>query len=261
MKFIHKPFLLSQKIFTAYNAIRFQVMSILFLLFPVLAWDSGNETIDSYAEAKHLLYASIYADHRITLYCAAQFDQHRAVKLPLGFIIAAHQDRAFRAETEHIVAAENFGRAFPEWREGAAQCLDSLGRTFKGRKCAETNKEFRLMEADLHNLAPAIGAVNAARRNYRFGLLPSETSAWGSCPMKISGRLVEPPDSAKGMVARTHLYMAEAYPARFRLSQSQRRLFESWDREFPPDAWECEREQRIHEIQGNTNDFTARQCR
>lgn len=77
------------------------------------------------------------------------------------------------------------------------------------------------------NLAPAIGVVNAARSNYRFGLLPSSDYDWGSCPMKIHGRVAEPPDGAKGIVARTHLYMAEAYPARYRLSRAQQQLFEA----------------------------------
>ena len=221
---------------------------------------AGNSVISSYAEAKRLLYGTVYSDHRVTLYCGARFDRERRIELPHGFVVLAHNDRALRTETEHIVAAENFGRAFPEWRDGAPQCVDIHGRTFKGRKCAETNEEFRFMEADLHNLAPAIGAVNAARRNYRFAMVP-EGETWGSCPMRISGRKAEPPDAAKGIVARTYLYFAEAYPSRFRLSRAQRQIFEAWDRLFPPDTWECERERRVAEIQGNRNDITARQCR
>lgn len=116
------------------------------------------------------------------------------------------------------------------------------------------------MEADLHNLAPAIGAVNAARRNYRFEMVP-DGPEWGSCAMRISGRKAEPSDAAKGIVARTHLYFADAYSSRYRLSRAQRRLFEAWDRQFPPDAWECERERRIAKVQGNRNEVTARQCR
>ncbi len=237
------------------------ILFLLALLLPSVACADGNEVIDTYAEAKRLLYGAIYYDHRVTIYCGARFDKDRVVELPPGFVIAAHDDRARRAETEHIVAAENFGRAFPEWRDGAPQCKDIHGRAFKGRKCAETNAEFRFMEADLHNLAPAIGAVNASRRNYRFGLLPSTDFDWGSCPMKIQGRVAEPPDAAKGLVARTHLYFAEAYPSRYRLSRAQRRLFEEWDRQFPPDAWECERERRIAEVQGNRNAITERKCR
>ena len=235
---------------------------LLFLLLQsAVATAAGNQTIESYSEAKWLLYNQVYHDHRVTLYCGAEYDQDRNVFLPEGFEIPDHYDRAYRAETEHIVAAENFGRAFLEWREGAPQCVNSRGREFKGRKCAETNIEFRLMEADLHNLAPAIGAVNAKRSNYRFGMLPNVEPTFGICAMKIRGRIAEPPDSAKGIVARSHLYMSDAYPTRFRLSHAQKQLFEAWDRQFPPDAWECKREQRIFIIQGNKNQFTRRQCK
>ena len=126
--------------------------------------------------------------------------------------------------------AENFGRAFAEWREGSPQCVNAkTGKLYKGRKCDETNPEFQRMESDLHNLAPAIGAVNAARKNYRFGMVPEGVqSAFGeSCNFKIHDRTVEPPDSVKGLVARTHLYMAATYPKRFRLSRQQQQLFEA----------------------------------
>lgn len=233
---------------------------ILLVILPVASNAAGNETITSYAEAKRLLYNFIYADHRITLYCGAHFDHARNVTLPPGFVISAYPDRTQRVETEHILPAENFGRAFPEWRDGAPICVDSRGRSYRGRKCAETNPEFRRMESDLHNLAPAIGAVNAARRNYRFGLLPSAESSFGSCAMKIRGRVAEPPDSVKGFVARTHLYMADAYASRYKLSRAQRRLFEVWNDTYPPDEWECERERRIASVQGNRNTITANQC-
>ena len=168
-----------------------------------------------------------------------------------------------RVEVEHIVPAENFGRSFAEWREGAPQCVNAkTGKPYKGRKCAETNPEFQRMEADLHNLAPAIGAVNAARKNYRFGMVPEGIqSAFGeSCNFKIHGRTVEPPDSVKGLVARTHLYMAATYPKRFRLSRQQQQLFEAWNKMFAPDSWECEREKRIARVQGNRNRFTVEKC-
>ena len=157
---------------------------------PSVAFAEGNTKIYSYSAAKRFLYGDIYSDHRVTVYCGAQFDENRNITLPQGFVIATHEDRAYRAETEHIVAAENFGRAFVEWREGSPQCVDNRGFPFRGRKCAETNPEFQRMEADLHNLAPAIGAVNAARRNFRFGMLTSSDFDWGACPLKISGRSV-----------------------------------------------------------------------
>ncbi|WP_305845318.1 endonuclease [Photobacterium leiognathi] len=50
--------------------------------------------------------------------------------------------------------------------------VDRKGKDFKGRKCVEkANKEYRLMQSDPYNLYPAVGAVNATRQNYSFGML------------------------------------------------------------------------------------------
>ena len=51
----------------------------------------------------------------------------------------------------------------------------------------------------------------------------------------------------------------QAYPI-FRLSDSQQKLFRAWDRLFPPDGWECERERRIARLQGNDNPFVRQAC-
>ena len=45
------------------------------------------------------------------------------------------------------------------------------------------------------------------------------------------------------------------------MSRQQRKLMETWDRQYPPDAWECERNERIRTIQGNGNEFVERFCR
>ncbi|MBP3730902.1 MAG: endonuclease [Mailhella sp.] len=216
----------------------------------------------SYPEARKLIYSDIFYDHRETLYCAAEFDEHREVTLPDGFIVSTHQKRANRAETEHIVPVENFGRTFSEWREGHPLCVHKDGKPYRGRKCAElTNEEFRRMEGDLHNLYPAIGCVNAARGNKNFAMLgESVPSAFGSCEMRIEKSRVEPPEPSRGTIARAYLYFDRQYK-RFSMSRQQRQLMESWDHMYPPDAWECERNERIRAIQGNGNPFVERVCR
>ena len=223
---------------------------------------SGNLSSCSYQCARRLMYEHVYRDHRRTIYCDFPFAEDRSLLLPQGFFVPAYQDRAQRVETEHLVPVENFGRTFREWREGDPQCRDAEGRPFKGRKCAERcSEEFRRMEADLHNLFPAVGAVNALRRNYTFQMLGQEAELpFGAiCPMRFFKRHVEPPERARGVIARTHLYMETSYE-RFRLSRQQRRLMESWNRLYPPDTWECERDRRIARFQGNHNPFIRAQC-
>ena len=222
---------------------------------------AGNTTIESFNKAKKILEHQVYQDHRITFYCLASFDRDKNITLPEGFVTPEHQKRAKRVEWEHVVPAENFGRFFSEWRDGSPECVDSKGRSFKGRKCAEkASKEYRFMQADLYNLYPAIGAVNAVRSNYRFTMLPDAASSFGSCPMKVSGRAVEPPEYTRGAIARTMLYMQDAYP-KYKLSNAQMKLMTAWDKMYPVDAWECLRAKRIERIQGNENSFVKEACR
>ena len=221
---------------------------------------AGNETNDSFSKAKKMLERQVYFDHRVTIYCGASFDEKKNIDLPDGFMTEKHQKRASKVEWEHAVPAENFGRAFEEWREGHTQCV-SKGKPFKGRRCAEkVNMEYRHMQADMYNLFPAIGAVNAVRSNYRFTVLPDVASSFGSCPMKVSGRAVEPPEYTRGAIARTMLYMQDAYP-KYKLSSAQMKLMTAWDKMHPVDAWECLRAKRIERIQGNENPFVKEACR
>nr|MBO6295489.1 hypothetical protein [Schwartzia sp. (in: firmicutes)] len=61
------------------------------------------------------------------------------------------------------------------------------------------------MEFDLHNFAPVIGAVNAARKGYRFDRFQRAYNRHSekNRNFKNHDRLVEPPDSVKELAART----------------------------------------------------------
>ena len=227
------------------------------ILAPALVLAAGNTTNDSFARAKKVL-SQVYEDHRVTLYCGAQYDAQGNVTLPEGIVIPIK--RANRVEWEHVVPAENFGRAFDEWREGSPECVDNRGKAFKGRRCAEkANMEYRHMQADMYNLYPAIGAVNAMRSNFNFQMLPGEESSFGRCEMKIVDRKAEPPARARGQIARTYAYMQDAYPL-YRMSRQQEQLMSAWDKMYPVDQWECTRAKRIEAVQGNENRFVKEPC-
>ena len=221
---------------------------------------AGNETNDSFSQAKKYL-KQIYADHRETVYCGAKFNADNTVILPEGFVTKKHKKRSKRIEWEHIVPAENFGRTFSEWRDGHPNCVDSKGKSFKGRNCAEKiNYEYRLMQADMHNLFPAIGAVNAMRSNYNFTELSEDIpNSFGSCAMKIEGKKVEPPHYVKGVIARAYLYMEQEYH-RFKINKSMKNMLLVWDKEHPVTEWECIRAKRIEKIQGNPNKIVNEKC-
>lgn len=234
-------------------------MLILLFLFSFEA-TAKNETNQSFSKAKKQLETKVYPDNRVTLYCGAIFDAEKNITAPLGFQTDKYIKRSKRVEWEHIVPAENFGRTFKEWRDGDALCVNSKGKSFKGRKCAEkVNDEYRYMQADMHNLFPAIGAVNALRSNYNFQLQQNVESDFGSCAMKIDDRKAEPLVETRGRIARAYLYMDDAY-ARYNMSRAQKQLMTAWDKMYPVSAWECKREQYIADIQKNNNNFVRRGC-
>lgn len=222
---------------------------------------AGNETIDSFYQAKKLLMKHFYQypENRVTIYCGAAFDAYKNIELPSGFDDSKFTSRSQRVEFEHVLAAENFGRTFSEWRDGHSQCVKN-GKSFKGRKCAElVNEEYRLMQADAYNLYAAIGSVNALRSNYNFQMLPHARSDFGSCDFRVDDRKAQPPEISRGMIARAYLYMESEY-SRYKMSNSQRQLMTVWDKQYPVNRAECEKGYMIEQYQKNVNPILKSRC-
>lgn len=205
---------------------------------------------------------SVYADgaNRQTIYCNAVFDSEKNVIAPAGFTSKTHVKRSKRIEFEHIVPAHNFGQAFAEWREGHPECVRKKGKSFKGRNCAgKMNIEYRYMQADMFNLYAAIGSVNALRSNYNFQMIPGEQSDFGSCEMIIDSRKAQPPEIARGKIARAYLYMDQTY-SKYSMSKQQKKLMNRWDRQYPITKDECSRSALISKVQGNVNFVATNRC-
>jgi len=143
------------------------------------------------------------------------------------------------------VPAHSFGQQRKCWQEG--------GR----KRCVADDPVFRMMEADMHNLIPSAGELNADRSNFRFGILPSTPRRHGACDFKVDfkARIVEPRDDVKGMFARIYFYMHDRYD--LRMSDQQQRLLMAWDKMYPATAWELERDRRIAKIMGHSNPFVV----
>tara|TARA_B100000446_G_scaffold39220_2_gene34577 strand:+ start:24050 stop:24829 length:780 start_codon:yes stop_codon:yes gene_type:complete len=242
------------------NSISWLLASLIPFLALTDVQAQGNTEIESFSKAKRLLQQKVYNEHRQTLYCNAVFDEDKNVQLPQGFHTDKHKKRAARIEWEHVVPAENFGRFYSEWREGHPLCVSRKGKAYRGRKCAEkVVSQYRLMQADMHNLFPAIGAVNALRSNYSFTVMPQEPVDFGSCAMKIENRKAEPPEESRGRIARTYLYMAETYP-QLQLSKKTQHLMQAWHQRYPVAEWECDRASAIETLQGNANLVVNEAC-
>lgn len=219
---------------------------------------NGPKIEINYTQAKKLA-RQIYAEHRATFYCGCQYDKHGKVNLEsCGYQHRENLRRAKRLEWEHIMPAHHFGQHRLCWREPI--CRKQNGKTYKGRNCCrKVDPTFVKMEADLHNLVPEIGELNGLRSNYRFGVLPYvKPGQFGMCEFKIDekSRRVEPKADTRGMIARIYLYMANTY--QIPLSDSQKKLFEAWNNQYPASSWEKERNEKIYQLQGNRNTFVSR---
>lgn len=235
-----------------------KIIICLILLIPVFAYAGGNTTNDSFSKAKKRLLNQVYYDHRETFYCGCPFRMDKKVIFQADKFSPAvkHRKRADRIEFEHVVPAHAFGQSFKEWREGHPDCVDRKGKPFKGRNCAQkVNMEYRYMQADMYNLVPAIGQINALRSNYSYSMIPGEPRRFGPCDMEIEDRKAEPRPEIRGDIARIYFYMDDAYPGHGIISKKNRKLFQAWDKEDPVDNWERERCRRIEAIQGNHNKF------
>lgn len=234
------------------------IICLSLILFPALSLAGGNTTNQSFSKAKMLLLNEVYADHRLTFYCDCPYTAKKKVIFQKDKFSPAvkHRKRADRIEWEHVVPAQSFGQSFREWREGDPDCVDKKGKAFKGRNCAQkVNMEYRYMQADMYNLVPAIGQVNALRSNYSYAMIPGEERRFGPCDMEIEDRKAEPRPEIRGDIARIYFYMDDAYPGHGIISNKNRKLFEAWAKSDPVDDWERERARRIERLQGNHNKF------
>jgi len=224
--------------------------------------DEGNTSIQSFSKAKKILIKQIYRAHQTTFYCGCTYSQGKIITDTNDYVPKNERwVRAHLLEWEHIVPAHAFGQSFIEWRGGHPECVDSKGKSFKGRNCArKVAIKFRYMESDMYNLVPAVGEINALRSNYSFTIIPGERREFGECDMEIENRKAEPPPNVRGDIARTYFYMDWAYPGHGIISKKNQKLFKAWDKEDPVDAWECERCKRIEQIQGNDNPFVKDIC-
>lgn len=219
--------------------------------FGTTLWSgAGQAAITSFYKAK-AASVKLNADAPGTFYCGCKITWKGKKGEPdlasCGYQVRKNQNRASRIEWEHVMPAWEFGHQRQCWQNG-------------GRKNCNKDPVYRKIETDLHNLQPAIGEVNGDRNNFQYSQWNGGEGQYGQCAMKVDfkGKRAEPPQQARGAIARTYFYMRDTY--HMRLSRQQTRLFEAWDRLYPVTTWECERDARIARIQGNHNPWVLKAC-
>lgn len=212
-----------------------------------------NSSPQNFYEAKKVA-KKIFQNHRETLYCHCSYNHNNQINLNSCHMESAkYIARAHRMEWEHMMPVAYFGHSFACWTQSLCY---RHGYAYHGRKCCEKiDKKFKKIEAELYNLWPAVGLINALRSNRPFSVLNKHQLTYG-CSITIQKHSVEPADYAKGTIARAYLFMSYKYT--IKLSESQRKLFESWDQQFPPSQWEKAWAKKIAYIEGYSNPWILR---
>lgn len=209
-----------------------------------------SKDINNFTQAKAAA-AKINQDAPGDFYCGCKIEWQGKKGIPdlnsCGYQVRKSALRAERIEWEHVVPAWQFGHQRQCWQNG-------------GRKSCTKDEVYRQMENDLHNLQPAVGEVNGDRNNFMYNQWNGGEGQYGQCEMKVDfkGKRAEPPARARGAIARTYFYMRDRYE--LRLSNPQTQLFTAWNRQYPVTSWECERDNRIANVQGNHNPYVQQAC-
>ena len=130
------------------------------------------------------------------------------------------------------------------------QLLQHAGCTH-ARLC-RNNADYLRASNDMHHMFPVERQSDLDRRDALFGELRSGVPTSQRCGYRLGFQTFEPPESARGVVARAMMYMHVQYDVPL---AGPYEMFLRWHEESPPDAAERERNALIGEIQGNRNPF------
>ena len=119
------------------------------------------------------------------------------------------------------------------------------------------------MKSDAHHLMATFIHPNGMRSNLPFGEVRGQGEYSNSGGAKLGQGVFEPPDAAKGRVARAVMYFYTRYFDRniYNGAFSQQfwnnniEMFLRWNRQFPPTQDEMRRNDLVEQFQGNRNPF------
>ena len=200
--------------------------SLLLGLSPATA-HAEQTKIPDYQTARHLLWSQVYSRGGKTLYCGQNF--------------GANKGRGINVE--HV---------FPmSWVTRALNC----GRR---KECRDNSSQFNRIEADLHNLFPALTEINDERSSFPFAMIKGEQRRYGKCDFEFDSkrRVVEPRDASRGEIARAMFHMVAEYGKYgLELRRKQAKMLKKWHLQDKPSKEEMRRNDVIEKLQGTRNRF------
>jgi deoxyribonuclease-1 len=202
-------------------------MSLVFVLFTLWTLTCSPVFADQFQipnlrEAQPLFWDELYPEGGWTLYCGEPFNEPG------------------RTGIESIYPMS--------WVMQHLQC-GSL------EQCRSENAKFNRIEADLHNMYPALERIIQARKDYRYGIIAGEYREFFECNFEydVRDQLAEPRDIAKGNIARAIFYMHLEYE--LPIDANMLEMLVEWNRKDPPSKDELRRNDVIETLQGTRNPF------
>jgi deoxyribonuclease-1 len=214
------------------SSLKVRLFSVILSLFAATAY-ADQVIIPNYDTARDTyFYNQLYSDGGETIYCQAEFETRSGLNV------------------EHVYPAS--------WMKDTAGC-PGLSR----KECRRVCDRFNIMEADLHNLYPALAKVNQDRSNYLFGIIGEDDCdktydhprVQDGCDFEVDpdSGVVEIRRLSRGEVARAIFYMNYEYGAP--IDPEMGELLVTWHFADPPDDMEKERNNKIENIQGTRNPY------
>lgn len=202
-------------------------ISVLLFFTATIAYAGGQTVIRNYATAQRdFFWTQLYPNTGRDLYCNVRF-------FP-----------GVRLTVEHVYAAD--------WIATHHNCANRNDCPIPA---------YGFAEGDLHNLWPAIGAINSSRGDKPFGEIPGNKPTLppsireSKCDYERTtgaNAIVEPRDVVKGEVARSLFYMHVEYGLDLK---GMLLMLKRWNTADPPNAQERSRNNRIEQLQGTRNQF------
>ncbi len=176
--------------------------------------------------ASEVFWQKLYPEGGWTLYCGFRFDMQGQSQEGLAIGI----DQMYATD----------------WMLDNLHCRN---RT----ECYAKNKQFKKMEADMHNLYPAWSDLLVYRNGRSFGSVPGKDSRFENCEFEWDQKVIEPRDLSKGNIARSILYMHKQYE--LPITNELLQTLKLWNRQDPPSEQEADRNNKIEQLQGQRNPY------
>lgn len=121
--------------------------------------------------------------------------------------------------------------------------------------CVASDEYVKAARNDLFNAMVEVEEIAIDIKAKKANALRPMNPTYGSCPLRVDFQngYYDPPDAAKGKIARAWLYMIDVWNVR--PFQSDVETFRKWNASFPPTNAEIDLAILISEMQGWENDY------